>query len=176
MSPIKAFISLAALLIAAASAVPTQIHERDASCPSGSFRMKLFYQNANGQMVWNGQYATNLGGPLGSTSSATQATSFYVDSSSNLIENGEGDAACILTAPYFTQPTNTTVLIAKQSCKNSGMPMVECIQTPQYNLCWAGPNQVMQQCGRFILFNPSQIASAGGASCGPALNFGIQNC
>lgn len=176
MSPFKAFISLAALLITTVSAVPTQIHERAASCPSGSFRMKLFSQNANGQMIWNGQYATDLGGPLGSTSSATQASSFYVDSSSNLIENGEGDAGCILTAPHFTQPTNTTILIAKAACLNSNLPMVECIPTPQYNMCWAGPNKVIQQCGQFILFNPSQIPSAGGASCGPVLNFGIQNC
>ena len=176
MSPVKAFISLAAVLITTISAIPTQVHERAASCPSGSFRLKLYYENADGQMAWNGQYANDLGGPLGSTSSASQASSFYVDGNSNLIENGEGDIGCILTAPYAGQPTNTTVFTSKGTCQAYNYPLVECIKTPQYNMCWAGPNKVIQQCGQFILFNAQKIPSAGGASCGPELNFFIQNC
>ena len=176
MSPIKAIISLAALLLTTISALPTEIHERAASCPSGSFRMRLMSQNANGQMVWNGQYATDLGGPMGTTSSAAQALSYYVDSSSNLIENGSGWAACTLNAPYFTMPTNSTAIIKKSSCQANGYAMVECIQTPQYNMCWAGSNKVIQQCGQFISFTPKQVASTDGTPCGPPLSFGIENC
>ena len=177
MSPFKAIISLAALLIATISAAPTQVHERAVSCPSGSFRVKLFYENANGQMVWNGQYVYDLGGPLGSTSSASQARSFYLDSNSNLIENDDDSfTGCILRAPFGSLPTNTTVFTSKADCQADGYPLVECIKTPQYNMCWAGPNKVIQQCGEFILFNAQQIPSAGGASCGPALNFFIDNC
>ena len=175
MSPLKTLIPLVALLMTTISAMPTQIEER-ATCPSGSFRMKLYTENTNGQMVWNGRYINDLGGPMGSTTSVSQAPSYYVDSNSNLIENGEGFAACILNAPYYTEPTNSTVVISKGNCQANGYALVECIQTPQYNLCWAGANKVIQQCGNFILFNPKQIASAGGASCGPALSFFIDKC
>ena len=176
MSPVKTLICLAALLITTISAIPTQIQGRAGSCPPGNFRMKLYTQNANGQMVWNGQYAKALGGPLGSTSSASAATWFSVDSSSNLIESSAGYAACILTAPFQSEPTNSTVILTKQNCQGNGYPMVECIKTPQYNMCWAGPNNVVQQCGQFISFNPRQSSSADGTSCGPALNFFIENC
>ena len=139
--------------------------------------MKLFSENANGQLVWNGGYATDLGGPLGSTSSASQASSFYVDSSSNLIETGDnGDAGCLLTAPFVGLPTNTTVFVSKSGCQAQNNLLVECIQSPQYNVCWAGPNRVIQQCGQIIQFNAQQIPSAGGANCGPVLSFGIQDC
>lgn len=176
MFPSKAIISLAALLIATISALPTQFEERaTAECPSGFFRMKLFTQNADGNMIWNGQCATDLGGPLGSTSSASSAAAFNVDSNSNLVRPS-GYAGCLLTAPYVDQPTNTTILIPPSACQNEKMPMVQCTKSWQYNLCSAGDNKVKQQCGRFILFNPQKIASAGGFSCGPALNFSIDNC
>ncbi|KAL8792046.1 MAG: hypothetical protein Q9195_005387 [Heterodermia aff. obscurata] len=145
MSPIKALISLAVLLITTVSALPAQVQERSASCPSGSFRMKLYYQNANGQMVWNGLYANDLGGPIGSTSSASEASTFYVDSNKNLIENGSGGfAGHISTGPYFGQPTNTTVFSTRPDNPAATAPWVQCIQTPQYNMCWAGSNKYIQ--------------------------------
>ena len=176
MSPIKTLVALAALLITAISAVPTQLQERAASCPAGSFRMKLYSQNANGQMVWNGQYAKGLGGPLGSTPTESEAASFYVDGNKNLVKNGDGVTGCINPAPYAGQPQNTTVFLWNDYCKSNHWPMVECIQTPQYNMCWAGPNNYIQQCGQYIVFTPQTVPSAGGLNCGPALNFFIQNC
>lgn len=178
MSPIETFISLAALLITAISAIPTQVHERATSCPSGAFRMKYYYENANGNMVWNGQYAKDLGGPLGSTPSKAEASTspFSVENDGSLFHPASFYTACILTAPHSTQPTNTTVFFQKDYCYRNGYPMVECIKTPQYNLCSAGENKVIQQCGDYVLFNYDQISSAGGASCGPPLSLFIDNC
>ena len=177
MSPIKAVIALAALLVTSNSAMPMELHERyTESCPSGSFRMKLYSRNSNGQMVWNGQYVANGGGPLEVTSTASAAMSFYVDNNKNLIESDDAFAACVSTIPHYDQPINTTIVLTKSNCQANNFPMVECIQTPQYNECWAGSNQVVQQCGKYILLNSEQISSAGGASCGPVLDFFIDKC
>ncbi|KAG6997645.1 hypothetical protein G7Y79_00039g076070 [Physcia stellaris] len=185
MSPTKLFISLAALLITTTSAIPTQIHERAKACAPGSFRMKYYYENSNGQMAWNGLYAKDLGGPLGSTKSKDDASvsAFSVDSDGSLFHPYSGYVGCLTTEPYYpddqaeaTQPANMTVFIDKGYCGNGRSPKVECIKTPQYNMCWAGQNKVIQQCGQFVVFSPDRIPSAGGASCGPPLFFFIDNC
>ena len=115
---------------------------------------------------------------MGSTTVRTGATSYHLggDKNNNLIENDEGKFGCIERAPYYDVPANGTVLISKAGCQQSGNTMVECIQTPQYNMCLAGDNKVIQQCGEIIVFSPSKQAAAGGKACGPSLNFFIENC